>query len=278
MLTGKLPNFNLADLKLIGLGFNLFSGAIPPEMLQSKSLQYLWLRVNSLSGTLPSDVRLPSLKELLFNHNDISGTIPDALGECTSLTFLSTFLNRLTGTILPTSMGQLTSLQILWMDDNQLTGEALNWSIIGGMVDLMNVVITNNPVSGTIPTNIGQLRQLKNLHIEQHVAGTYITGTLPTEIGQLQSLIRLGVGGNGLVGTLPSELGNMQALEFVDFSYNDFSGTIPTEFRNLTKLGELCCLSFYSNLLEMFFPPSLSLIVTFDWIFVQMHREFDCGR
>ncbi|GAB5523477.1 MAG: hypothetical protein Roseis2KO_13490 [Roseivirga sp.] len=66
-----------------------------------------------------------------------------------------------------------------------------------------------------------------------------LDGTLPTEIGDLSALRGLVLGGNELRGGLPAELGNLTELEALILRDNDFGGSIPVELANLTKLFEL---------------------------------------
>ena len=63
-----------------------------------------------------------------------------------------------------------------------------------------------------------------------------LTGTIPTEIGNLQALEGLDLASNDLTGTIPTEIGNLQALEALWLSENDLTGAIPTEIGNLQAL------------------------------------------
>ena len=74
---------------------------------------------------------------------------------------------------------------------------------------------------------------------ELSLAFNYLTGTIPTEIGNLQALVELDLDGNDLTGTIPTEIGNLQSLVWLDLDYNDLTGTIPTEIGNLQALEAL---------------------------------------
>ena len=66
-----------------------------------------------------------------------------------------------------------------------------------------------------------------------------LTGTLPTEIGELTDLTVLDVNTNLLSGTLPTEVGRLTQLHNVYVNTNSLSGTLPTEVRDLAKLTAL---------------------------------------
>lgn len=283
LLTGTIPSsmgFPKSQYRHILMDDNILSGTVPPSLLQIESLENLILGANTLIGTLPDDIRLPLLRSLALYENFISGTIPDAVGGLTSIQNLLMQQNELTGTILPSSLQQLTALRILQLYSNQLTGEGLNLSIIGTMTDLLELDISNNHISGTISTRIGELNQLTALsihHSDEFEARSFITGTLPTEIGQLLSLNWLNVYRNGLVGTLPTEIGNLQLLQFASFSHNQFSGIIPTEMDNLRNLGGYAILvivlvsaiphaaTWLGRILTIFFFSSLNYIYRDPW-------------
>ena len=93
----------------------------------------------------------------------------------------------------------------------------------------------HNPLTGTIPAEIGALDGLTHLRLY----GNQICGHLPSEIGRLTSLEHLSIEDNRLEGPLPAELGALTALTFVQLDHNNFTGEIPTSLANLTNLGYL---------------------------------------
>ena len=73
--------------------------------------------------------------------------------------------------------------------------------------------------------------------------GNQLSGTLPTELGQLSSLQYLGLGANSLSGTVPTELGRL-ATSLTDGLYlwrNRLSGTLPSQLAQLRPT--ICTLS-----------------------------------
>ena len=66
-----------------------------------------------------------------------------------------------------------------------------------------------------------------------------ITGTIPTQIGNLTALTRLDLSKNRLTGSIPTQIGNLANLTWLDLSRNGFTGGIPTQLGQLTNLREL---------------------------------------
>jgi hypothetical protein len=60
----------------------------------------------------------------------------------------------------------------------------------------------NNDLTGTIPSELGQLTQLETLFLQENT----LTGTIPSWLGQLSLLKQLQLNSNNLVGSMPSEI------------------------------------------------------------------------
>ena len=69
------------------------------------------------------------------------------------------------------------------------------------------LTLNNNKLTGTIPTQIGNLTSLERLYLY----GNELTGSIPTEIGKLTSLLLLRLENNYLRGEIPSSI-NQTAL------------------------------------------------------------------
>ena len=95
--------------------------------------------------------------------------------------------------------------------------DGANWTNKGNWLSAMaldswdGVTATNNTVTGL------------NLDFNQ------LSGTIPTELGELGSLTGLDFGLNELSGTIPTELGALTSLTVLSLYENQLSGTIPTE-------------------------------------------------
>ncbi|KAL0734199.1 hypothetical protein Bca4012_010409 [Brassica carinata] len=93
----------------------------------------------------------------------------------------------------------------------------------------------NTELTGPLPSNIGELKKLKNLIL---VACSF-TGQIPESIGDLEQLIYLLFDGNNLTGEIPDTLSLVKTLTVLRLDRNKLSGNIPTSLNNLTNLQEL---------------------------------------
>lgn len=140
--------------------------------------------------------------------------------------------------------------------------------------------LPNNDIA-TLPPDIGQLTNLKSLHLY----GNRLT-ELPTEIGNLIQLEQLQLIGNSLV-TLPSEIGALRSLRELHLRANKLSRvpaeigvlsslrqldlsqnlltSLPSEIGNLTNLEDL---DLHSNQLTTL-PPELGLLANLKFLNIE---------
>jgi CCR4-NOT transcription complex subunit 6 len=106
------------------------------------------------------------------------------------------------------------------------TGSSLNLSGKGldklpsyvlSRFDLVELNISNNLITGALPSEIGKLRNLKVLNASNNL----MTG-VPAEVGQLTNLEVLDLSNNQLTG-LPNELANLKKLKTLNLSGNNYS-------------------------------------------------------
>ncbi len=77
--------------------------------------------------------------------------------------------------------------------------------------------ISNNEITGALPSEIGKLKNLRKLDASDNA----MTG-VPAEVGQLSKLEVLDLSNNQLTG-LPYELGNLKNLKVLNLAGNDYS-------------------------------------------------------
>ncbi|KAJ9542503.1 hypothetical protein OSB04_029009 [Centaurea solstitialis] len=103
-----------------------------------------------------------------------------------------------------------------------------------GRVTSLN--ISNIPLYGTIPPEIGILNKLVNLTL----VSDKLTGELPVEMCNLTSIRYLNLSINQLIGVFPGEImASMTELQVLDVYNNNFTGKLPLELVKLKNLKTL---------------------------------------
>ncbi|KAJ0702330.1 putative transferase, protein kinase RLK-Pelle-LRR-XI-1 family [Helianthus annuus] len=99
-----------------------------------------------------------------------------------------------------------------------------------------SLIISNVPLYGTIPPEIGILNQILNLTL----VCNQLTGELPAELANLTAVKFVNLSTNSFSGQFPSEIvTGMNKLEVFDVYNNNFRGKLPLEFIKLQKLKTL---------------------------------------
>ena len=169
-------------------------------------------KVSNVQGFLPPEVAygLPSLETIDVYRTDIKGNLsyllPPQLKDLVNLTKLSYFksennliLDNLAGTI-PAHIGStLMQLQELTLYDHEISGTIP--SEVGNMTNLEILDIQNNAIRGSIPSEIGKLTNLRRLLLDDND----LSGAIPEELlSRLISVEELGLHRNKLIGPFPS--------------------------------------------------------------------------
>ncbi|KAL6888489.1 hypothetical protein ACP4OV_009515 [Aristida adscensionis] len=227
----ELQSSSLQPLKVLNISSNLFTGLFPTTM---KSLVALNASNNSFTGKIPVIlcVGAPSLTVLHLSYNQFSGIIPPELGYCSMLTSLSAGHNNLSGT-LPDELFNLSLLEHLSLPTNQLEG-SLNG--INKLTNLITLDLGGNALSGNIPESIGELKRLKEIHLDYNS----MSGELPSTLSNCTNLITIDLKSNNFSGELNSvNFSKLSNLETLDLLRNSFNGTIPESIYSCSNLRAL---------------------------------------
>mmetsp|Transcript_36756 Transcript_36756/g.44335 ORF Transcript_36756/g.44335 Transcript_36756/m.44335 type:complete len:592 (+) Transcript_36756:73-1848(+) len=215
ILTGVLPKLFGVELKKISLHNNRFTGSIPDSILFEHKITHLDLSYNSLTGTIPSDLseaNNPRLTHFLIQGNSFIGTLPDGLYS-SNMEVLHAANNLLTGTI-SLAISEMIELTALRIDDNEFTGTVPWTSIIGSIQKLEILGLHNNKyLTGTIPSDIGLLTELRDLAL----GGNQFDGTIPKSVGLLKNLRHFWVEDLKLTGSVPTSVCDLWEKDLKSF-------------------------------------------------------------
>ncbi|KAF8769632.1 hypothetical protein HU200_006231 [Digitaria exilis] len=170
---------------------------------------------------------------LRLDFQGLDGTISPAIGNLTFLRSLNLSYNSLQGEI-PPSVGSLRRLQYLNLQSNLLIGAIPSNISRCASLRVMRLA-DNNGLTGSIPTEIGDMPLLRILYI----ANSSITGAIPLSLGNLSRLTVLALTNNYLEGSIPASIGNMVQLRILELYSNSLSGLLPSSLYNMSSLNEL---------------------------------------
>ncbi|CAB9508305.1 leucine Rich Repeat [Seminavis robusta] len=242
MLTGALPTGLFSKkagvaLESLALYSNQFSGTIPAEwfanLLEGNGvLAYLDLYGNTLTGKIPSELGLLSLKNLILTSNTLTGSLPQEIFNQGSLQGLYLGENDLTGT-LPSEVGLLTNLNYLYLTTTQISGTLP--SEIGLATVLRDIHVSYTNLQGTVPKELFGLTELRAFV----VINCNFKGAISSSVGQLTRLVWLHLANNNFHGTIPNEIETLTQIKELLVNGNDLSGTVPVSFCQNLYAGEI---------------------------------------
>ncbi|GJR56231.1 MDIS1-interacting receptor like kinase 2-like protein [Tanacetum coccineum] len=233
-LTSSIPQEigSMVSLEVLSLSSNNITGTIPSSLGNLTSLNYLYLWQNQLSGPIPTELgNMKSLIKLSLADNQLNGSIPSSLGDLKSLHLLQLIWNQLSGPI-PIELGNMKSLTELDLGENQLNGSIP--SSLKNLRNLRYLSVHINKLSGSVPKGIGSLHLFKLL-----IDTNQLSGPLPDDLCQGRNLLGLFVSRNQLTGPIPRSLRNCPNLTRARFEFNQFSGDISNSFGVYPRLNFL---------------------------------------
>ncbi|CAL8150927.1 unnamed protein product [Prunus armeniaca] len=202
---------NLRRFSLAGSDLN---GQIPLWLSKLKNLELLELGFNQITGPIPSWLgTLPRLFYINLSNNQISGEFPKTLCRLPRLLY---------GHNIASQADQYEfELPIYGRNSSIIATQNFPTHILDFFA--ATIVLSNNNISGDIPTKIGQLQLLQELYLDSN----NFSGIIPDQISNLKNLEVLNLSMNLLSGIIPSSLASLNFLREFNTSYNNLEGPIP---------------------------------------------------
>lgn len=133
--------------------------------------------------------------------------------------------------------------------NKQKLNNALN-SAVGDLTGLTYLDLSNNNMTGPIPTTISSLGSLYFLSL----GGNHFSG-IPQQLSALTVLTLLNIGTNQASGTIPQQLSTLRNLQQLFLDHNLLTGSIPAQLSGMVSLNQLF---LDDNALTATLPPVLS--------------------
>ncbi|KDO54922.1 hypothetical protein CISIN_1g002174mg [Citrus sinensis] len=234
-ISGSIPKEigNIKSLELLLLNGNELTGSLPEELGYLPKLDRIQIDQNYISGSLPkSFANLNKTRHFHMNNNSISGQIPPELSRLPSLVHMLLDNNNLTG-YLPPELSELPKLLILQLDNNNFEGTTIPASY-SNMSKLLKLSLRNCSLQGPMPDlsripNLGYLLSLNITTIK--LSNNKLTGTIPSNFSGLPRLQRLFIANNSLSGSIPSSIWQSRTLNATETFILDFQNN------NLTNIS-----------------------------------------
>uniref|UniRef100_A0A0E0KMB4 Leucine-rich repeat-containing N-terminal plant-type domain-containing protein n=1 Tax=Oryza punctata TaxID=4537 RepID=A0A0E0KMB4_ORYPU len=250
-LTGPMPPFHwsLGGLIHLSVENNQLSGGLPPLLMNCTNLENLNVRNNRLSGVIPVGLlSFEKLGALLLGGNQFHGVIPWDICLNNYLHFIDLSNNRFSGEIPGCLYSIFWSELPMYYEDDPFIGNIIqrrqtsvefttkgeSLTYMGMPLELMTGIdLSMNRLSGTIPSPVGFLRQLKSLNLSHNK----LVGSIPDTFMYLREMESMDLSHNHLNGSVPVELADLSFLSFFSIAYNNLSGEIPFESQFCTLNG-----------------------------------------
>ncbi|CDP11083.1 unnamed protein product [Coffea canephora] len=214
-IKGTLDHLNfssLAHLTRFDLDRNALHGTIPANIGNLSRLIYLRLASNqfvvsenNFVGAMPRSMKnCSSLRVINVANNQLSGSISEEFGIHPDVEFINL---RANSTLPPVGLMCHVYIRVIsTFLENKFFGQlSWNWS---GYLNLTALGISNNNLSGRIPSGLGELSRLQILYLSSN----HLHGKIPRSLGKLTLLLSLKLHNNSLSGNIPSEIGQMFRL------------------------------------------------------------------
>lgn len=235
-------------IRFSGMGLR---GRLPETMPTLTRLRTLDLSDNAIRGEISDGFlsAMPNIEELYLNLNTLEGAIPPGIGRLTRLEVLN----------LDGGFTQTQRTFEPWVEPERRNtyGEP--------------GVFFGNQFTGSIPSEIGDLRRLRVLNLHRNMLGAETDRyALPESVANLRALEFLDASGNKLHGAIPRGLATLPMLQQLNLDDNFMTGEIPGDWSQANSLESLV---LEGNRLRGHLPAFLPRNLTF----LDVHENFLTG-
>ncbi|XP_059666623.1 receptor-like protein kinase BRI1-like 3 [Cornus florida] len=262
---------NCQLLESLDIGHNVVSLKIPGVLLgKLKSLRYLYLDHNKFFGDIPPELgqTCGTLEVLDLSGNRLSGGLPSTFASCSLLNSLNLGGNQLSGDFLSTIVSSLPSLRYLYVPFNNITGP-VPLSLTNN-TELRVLDLSSNAFTGNVPYGFCSSRTSSSALEKLLLSNNYLKGTLPSELGNCRNLRTIDLSFNNLVGSIPSEIWTLPNLSDLIMWANNLTGGIPEGI--CVKGGNLQTLILNNNLINGTIPLSITNCTNMIWVSLSSNR------
>jgi Leucine-rich repeat (LRR) protein len=261
-LTGTIPSQldSLEQLNSFTFSRNQLSGLIPPSFFDHfLKLDSLDLSLNSLTGPIPANIGLLTSLEILdLSQNSLTGPLPSSITNMTNLVYLTAYQNNLHGKI-NFQLDSFPRLQQLFLQQNhfhgslhqlfsttvtaQATAVMGTTSSLSNHHPLINLDVSDNQLSGSLPSQLFLLPQLESISLSLNCFEHELPSSMCQAVGvraismsglgssnRCQNLVKVPFTSVSLVqtmdGSLPDCLWLLSNLKMLNLAGNGLTGTI----------------------------------------------------
>ncbi|KAH9743545.1 hypothetical protein KPL70_003342 [Citrus sinensis] len=219
---GRLPLCNSSFLYILDMSNNSLSGSIPESIGSLRTLRFLVLRNNYLSGELPLSLKNCTFMESLdLGDNNLSGNIPAWIGASMPGLSILRFIPPRVGNLSDMKVEPPKSVQHEGRLRVVTKGSERKYFTTLYLVNLLDLSSTN--LSAEIPAELTSLVHLGTLNLSHN----HLVGKIPEEIGNFEWLETLDLSKNKLSGSIPPSMASLIFMNHLNLSYNNLSGEIP---------------------------------------------------
>ncbi|PWA47398.1 systemin receptor [Artemisia annua] len=252
--------------------------SVADNLLTIETLESLNARNCNISGSIGlfrSGECSSSVELIDLSVNRISGSVEgiSAFSSCSGLKSVNLSHNLFefnTGLNSNNIGGVVGMLEVVDLSNNHISGtDFIPWILSNGCGELVELYLSGNNISGTVPEILKSCSKLKLFDISRN----NVSGEIPMEIfSNLTNLRSLLLGFNNFAGLLPQSLAVFDGLERFDVSSNQLTGEIPAGICEGTSSvsSSLKMLYLQNNRLTGTIPPQIgncSQLVSLDLSF-----------